>query len=232
MSSKGLCSRREAEAYISRGLVYVNGQKISEPGTKILPSDNIVIKTPRDEPPKITVVINKPIGYVSSQPENKYKSAISLITPINRSTAYLSKRRFRRSHLKGLAPAGRLDINSTGLLVLTQDGRVARNLIGENSDIEKEYIVRTEGLLTESKLKKLNQSMLLEGIRLKPAKVIRIKDNQLNFILKEGKKRQIRRMCEKLDLQVLTLHRIRIGNINLGPLKIGTWRYLSNNEGF
>ena len=232
MSQRGLSSRREAESYISRGLVYVNGHKINEPGTKLLPTDIITIKRPQNEAPKITVLVNKPIGYVSSQPEKNYKSAVSLITPENRSASHYSKRKFRRSHLRGLAPAGRLDINSTGLLVFTQDGLIAKHLIGNNTQTEKEYVVRILGSLTDSKIRKLSEGMSLDDTRLKPAKVTRTKKDQLNFILQEGKKRRIRRMCEKLDLQVITLHRIRIGKILLGPLKLGTWRYLNNSEEF
>ena len=134
--------------------------------------------------------------------------------------------------MRGIAVAGRLDIDSTGLLVLTQDGRVARHLIGETSDVEKEYLVRVSGKLTEHGLSLLNLGLSLDGKALKPAVVRWQNDDQLQFILKEGKKRQIRRMCELVGLKVLGLKRVRIGNVRLGDLPAGQWRYLRQNERF
>lgn len=139
---------------------------------------------------------------------------------------------FQRRFLKGLAPAGRLDIDSTGLLVLTQDGRIAKQLIGEHSTIEKEYLVRVEGELSENGLKKLNFGLSLDGVQLKPAKVSWQNEDQLRFVLREGRKRQIRRMCELVGLKVIGLKRIRIGSITLGKLPLGQWRYLKPNERF
>jgi len=123
-----------------------------------------------------------------------------------------------------------LDIDSTGLLVLTQDGRVARQLIGENSTIEKEYLVRVEGELSEAGLKKLNHGLELDGVKLKPAKVSWQNEDQLRFVLREGRKRQIRRMCELVGLNVVGLKRVRIGSVSLGKLPLGQWRYLRPNE--
>jgi 23S rRNA pseudouridine2604 synthase len=143
-----------------------------------------------------------------------------------------ARQRFRPLHLKNLAPAGRLDIDSTGLLVLTQDGRVARQLIGENSAIEKEYLVRVEGKLDEKGLKLLNHGLSLDGKALKPARVSWQNEDQLRFILKEGKKRQIRRMCELVGLRVTGLKRVRIGKVMLGDLPPGQWRYLRRDEKF
>ena len=139
---------------------------------------------------------------------------------------------FKREHLKELAPAGRLDIDSTGLLVLTQDGRIAKQLIGEDADMDKEYLVRVEGTLSPIDLKRLNHGLSLDGKALKPAKVRWQNEDQLNFILREGKKRQIRRMCELVGLRVVGLKRIRIGRVVLGDLPIGQWRYLRADEKF
>ena len=139
---------------------------------------------------------------------------------------------FQRGFLHGLAPAGRLDIDSTGILVLTQDGRVARHLIGEDSSVEKEYLVRVEGTLSDADLKRLNHGLSLDGEQLKPAKVSWQNEDQLRFVLREGKKRQIRRMCEMVGLFVVGLKRVRIGSVNLGKLPQGQWRYLRNNEQF
>ena len=134
--------------------------------------------------------------------------------------------------MRGLAPAGRLDIDSQGLLVLTQDGRIAKQLIGEDSQIEKEYLVRVDGQLSEKDLKLLNHGLSLDGARLKPAKVSWQNKDQLRFILKEGKKRQIRRMCELVGLKVVGLKRVRIGKVRLGDLPQGEWRYLRPDERF
>jgi 23S rRNA pseudouridine2604 synthase len=138
--------------------------------------------------------------------------------------------------LRGLAPAGRLDIDSTGLLVLTQDGRVARTLIGDDSRIEKEYLVRVQrtqpGPLPAEGLAKLQHGLVLDGKPLKPAKVSWANEDQLRFVLREGKKRQIRRMCELVGLDVTGLKRVRIGSVVLGKLPLGQWRYLRPDERF
>ena len=131
-----------------------------------------------------------------------------------------------------LAPAGRLDIDSQGLLILTQDGRIAKQLIGAESEIEKEYLVRVEGALPKDKLALLNHGLSLDGKALKPAQVSWQNQNQLRFILQEGKKRQIRRMCELVNLKVTGLKRVRIGNIGLRDLPEGKWRYLQDGENF
>lgn len=234
MAEKGICSRREADAFIERGLVYVDGERISTLGTKVDPSQTVVLdqKAIAELGHYVTFLLNKPVGYVSSQPEKGYKAAVTIISRETRFKADSSKLRFNPSQLKGLAPAGRLDIDSQGLLVLTQDGRIARQLIGEDSDIEKEYVVRFDGTLTDRGLVLLNHGLSLEGKALKPAKVEQQSDNQLRFILKEGKKRQIRRMCELVGLKVTALKRIRIGKIKLGNLPVGQWRYMGEDERF
>jgi 23S rRNA pseudouridine2604 synthase len=135
-------------------------------------------------------------------------------------------------HLRGLAPAGRLDIDSSGLLVFTQDGRIAKQLIGAGSEVEKEYLVRVEGRLAVQGLALLNHGLSLDGQALKPAQVVWQNEDQLRFILREGKKRQIRRMCELVGLKVTGLKRVRIGNVKLGELPLGKWRYLGSDEAF
>jgi 23S rRNA pseudouridine2604 synthase len=139
---------------------------------------------------------------------------------------------FRPSHLRGLAPAGRLDIDSTGLLVFTQDGRVARRLVGHDSEVEKEYLVRVEGTLSEGGLEKLRHGLELDGVKLKPAKVSWANEDQLRIVLREGRKRQIRRMCEMVGLVVTGLKRVRTGGVPLGKLPPGQWRYLHKGERF
>jgi 23S rRNA pseudouridine2604 synthase len=180
----------------------------------------------------VTILLNKPIGYVSGQAEGGYKPAITLIGPATRWRDDRSPVSFAPRQLRGLAPAGRLDIDSTGLLVLTQDGRIARQLIGQDSEIEKEYLVRVQGKLAQRDLERLNHGLSLDGAALKPAEVTWQNRDQLRFILKEGKKRQIRRMCELVGLTVTGLKRVRIGNVTLGDLPVGEWRYLRRDERF
>jgi 23S rRNA pseudouridine2604 synthase len=185
---------------------------------------------------KVTVLINKPVGYVSGQAEDGYEPALVLVTPQNLWSEDRSGTRFLREHLRSLVPAGRLDIDSVGLLVLTQDGRVAKQLIGEDSEVEKEYLVRVasaEGKrLSDESLALLRHGLELDGEALRPALVEWVNDDQLRFVLKEGKKRQIRRMCEGVGLQVLGLKRVRIGKVMLGDLPAGQWRYLRADESF
>jgi 23S rRNA pseudouridine2604 synthase len=136
------------------------------------------------------------------------------------------------AHLRGLAPAGRLDIDSTGLMVFTQDGRIARQLVGEDSRIEKEYLVRVEGRLSREGLALLNFGLELDGEPLKPAKVSWQNEDQLRFVLRQGRKRQIRRMCEQVGLRVTGLKRVRIGSVLLANLPVARWRYLRPDEHF
>ncbi len=233
MAEQGLCSRREADEYIVRGWVYVDGERITELGTRADPSAKITLdqQAKATQQRQMTVLLHKPVGYVSGQPEPGFQPALVLIRPENQHRTPDTPV-FHASHLKGLAPAGRLDIDSTGLLVLTQDGRIARQLIGENSKVEKEYLVRVAGQLIENGLELLNHGLELDGRALKPAKVEWLNDDQLRFLLHEGRKRQIRRMCELVGLRVTGLKRVRTGKIRLGDLPLGKWRYLRDNETF
>lgn len=239
MADRGLCSRREADEWISNGWVMVNGEIIETLGTRISSDAEIIISSYAHEvqAENVTILLHKPVGYVSGQAEDGYQPAIVLVHPDsewlddpNRNPD--NAREFERRHLRGLAPSGRLDIDSTGLLVLTQDGRVARHLIGEDSSVEKEYLVRVEGALSDDGLKRLNHGLSLDGEKLKPAKVSWQNEDQLRFVLREGKKRQIRRMCEMVGLHVVGLKRVRIGSVNLGKLPLGQWRYLRSDERF
>jgi 23S rRNA pseudouridine2604 synthase len=234
MAAQGLCSRREADTYIERGWVFVDGARVSELGTKIYPSQRITLSraAAAEQTARVTILLNKPVGFVSGQPEPGYKPAVSLVTRESHWQNDRGTTRFHPSHLKGLAPAGRLDIDSQGLLVLTQDGRVARRLIGEDSAIEKEYLVRVTGPLSAQGLERLNHGLSLDGVALKPARVAWQNRDQLRFVLREGKKRQIRRMCELVGLAVTGLKRVRIGRVKLGELPSGQWRYLGPDEQF
>ncbi|WP_426338277.1 pseudouridine synthase [Pseudoduganella sp. S-14] len=238
MSELGLCSRREADEWIAKGWVRVDGQVVSELGTKVYPSQKVTVErqAAAEQARRVTILINKPVGYVSGQAEDGYQPAVVLIKPENRWAEDRSPERFDRNQLRSLVPAGRLDIDSVGLLVLTQDGRVAKQLIGENTNVDKEYLVRVEytkpGRLPDSDLQRLNHGLWMDGKPLLPAKVRWQNDDQLSFTLREGKKRQIRRMCEMVGLRVLGLKRVRIGRVKLGNLPEGQWRYLSPDERF
>jgi 23S rRNA pseudouridine2604 synthase len=234
MAALGLCSRREADEWIAKGWVRVDGERITELGTRTLPEQRITIdrQASVEQARRVTILLNKPIGYVSGQAEDGYKPASVLIGSASHWADDPSGTKFERNHLRGLAPAGRLDIDSTGLLVLTQDGRVARQLIGADSGIEKEYLVRVSGRLSAADLALLNHGLSLDGVPLKPAAVSWLNADQLRFVLKEGKKRQVRRMCELVGLTVLGLKRVRIGRVMLGHLPSGQWRYLGADESF
>ena len=181
---------------------------------------------------KATVILNKPVGYISHlDDEKEFTPASSLITPDN---FYINNniRQNSRFNTTGLAPAGRLDIDSSGLLVLTQDGRIAKQIIGENAIIEKEYLVRIDGTLNDTSMDLLNHGLSLDDYKLKPAKVFWQNEDQLSFTLIEGRHRQIRRMCDLVGVTVVGLKRVRIGNVRLGDIPTKRWRFLNSNESF
>ncbi|MHB1247063.1 MAG: pseudouridine synthase [Sulfuriferula sp.] len=234
MSVRGLCSRREADVYIERGWVKVDGLLVNELGSKVSPDCRIELarQAQHEQGSRVTILLNKPVGFVSAQAEDGYKPAATLVTAPNHYADDRSGNRFSNEHVRGLAPAGRLDIDSTGLLVLTQDGRIAKQLIGEDSSVDKEYLVRVHGKLSTEGLKLLNHGLKLDDVALRPARVSWQNQDQLSFILREGKKRQIRRMCELVGLKVVGLKRVRIGAVKLGELPVGQWRYLATDEKF
>lgn len=242
LAEMGLCSRREADTWIENGWVLVNGHPAAM-GVKVTASDKVEIdhRAQGHQDALVTILLHKPMGYVSGQAEDGHEPAITLIHGRNHWREDRSKKRMQPYQLRGLAPAGRLDIDSIGLLVLTQDGRIARQLIGEDSEIEKEYLVRVtyqdqatdvQKLFPSAQLMRLRHGLSLDGKALKPARVEWQNPEQLRFVLKEGKKRQIRRMCELVGLRVVGLKRVRIGRVALGNLPVGQWRYLSAQEKF
>jgi len=242
MAQLGLCSRREADDWIGQGWVRVNGQPATV-GLQVADSDRIEVdrRAHGYQAAQVTILMNKPVGYVSGQAEDGHQPAITLIEARTQWRGDTSGRRFLPVHRKGLAPAGRLDIDSVGLLVLTQDGRVARQLIGDDSRIEKEYLVRVslDGVDTDvqarfdpDRLARLRHGLSLDGKPLQPAKVQWQNPEQLRFVLTEGRKRQLRRMCELVGLRVVGLKRVRIGGVMLGNLPPGQWRYLRPDERF
>ncbi len=271
MAELGMASRREADEWIGKGWVKVNG-KVAEMGMQVLPGVRIEIdkQAQGQQANQVTILLNKPIGLVSGQAEDGHEPAITLIQPQNRWAEDNARFFFHGSQLKSLVPAGRLDIDSTGLLVMTQDGRVARQLIGEDSVMEKEYLVRVvytgvansaaanspaatyggkvqqlsriddddpvsadvQSVFPPEKLRLLRHGLRLDDQALKPAQVEWQNPEQLRFVLTEGKKRQIRRMCELVGLRVVGLKRVRVGKVMLGNLPVGQWRYLQPHEKF
>ncbi len=271
MAELGLASRREADDWIAKGWVKVNG-RVAQMGMQVRPDVKIEIDkfAQGQQAKQVTVLINKPLGLVSGQAEDGHQPAITLVQPQNRWAQDNARFFFHPSQLKSLVPAGRLDIDSTGLLVLTQDGRVARQLIGEDAVMEKEYLVRViytrvenalaadsaaatyaaaptqlnriddddpvsqdvQAVFPPEKLALLRHGLKLDGQALQPARVEWQNPEQLRFVLLEGKKRQIRRMCEQVGLKVVGLKRVRIGRVMLGNLPVGQWRYLAPHEKF
>ena len=235
LTDQGIASRREADDWIAAGWVRVDGE-MAVLGQRVRPEQRIDIDPAarKEQARSVTILLNKPVGYVSGQAEDGYPPAASLVTEANRWAD--EKRPFHPGHARGLAPAGRLDIDSTGLLVLTQDGRIAKLLIGEHSLVEKEYLVRVAHAFADgvpdSALQLLRHGLELDGEALKPAKVSWANEDQLRVVLQQGKKRQIRRMCEAVGLQVVGLKRVRIGSVVLGKLPAGQWRHLRDDERF
>lgn len=236
MAARGLASRREADEWISQGWVRVDG-RIAVLGQRVQGSEQVTVDpvARREQARRVTILLNKPLGLVSGQAEDGYEPASVLVSPERRWSEDRGNP-WHPGHARGLAPAGRLDIDSTGLLVLTQDGRIARLLIGESGEVEKEYLVRVvpiaPGSFREDGLQRLRHGLQLDGVSLRPAKVSWANEDQLRFVLREGRKRQIRRMCELVGLKVLALKRVRIGRVSLGPLPLGQWRYLRDDERF
>jgi 23S rRNA pseudouridine2604 synthase len=225
LASEGVCSRREAEALIADGAVRINGERVEDAGRKIEPGQTIEVAKAGAES-LITAVLNKPIGYVSAQPEAGQVPAARLLTRGN----LVGVAETLPTKTTSLAPLGRLDQDSRGLLLLSEDGVLAKALVGETSKLDKEYLVRIDGAISERKLALLRQGLALDGKQLKPAKIEQVEPQRLRFILNEGRKRQIRRMCELVELDVTDLLRLRIGPLKLGDLKEGQWRSLGSPE--
>jgi 23S rRNA pseudouridine2604 synthase len=225
LAQEGVCSRREAEALIAKGAVRVDGARVEDPGRKIEPGQTIEIGETAARP-QFSIILNKPVGYVSAQPEGNQIPAARLITRTNLhgEAAHLPTKR------TSLAPLGRLDQDSRGLLLLSEDGVLAKAVIGPESKLDKEYIVRVAGAVNDKKLALLRHGLSLDGRQLKPAKVAQIEPSVLRFVLIEGRNRQIRRMCEAVALEVIDLRRTRIGPLQLDHLPEGRWRPLTAQE--
>ncbi|MNX81105.1 Ribosomal large subunit pseudouridine synthase F [compost metagenome] len=227
LGQTGVCSRREAEALIAAGMVTIDGETVTDAGRKIEPGQTLTLNDKGEAAlaSGVTILIHKPLGYVSGQPEPDKIPAVRLLTEANRVGEGAVP-----AEDASLPPIGRLDEDSRGLLMLSSDGVVAKAVIGPQSRLDKEYLVRIEGDVTEKKLALLRRGLMLDGRILKYAKVSRMEQNRLRFILTEGRNRQIRRMCEMVDLEVIDLLRIRVGPIHLNNLPEGKWRMITAEE--
>jgi 23S rRNA pseudouridine2604 synthase len=225
LGQSGVCSRREAEGFIEAGLISIDGEVVADSGRKILPGQTLTLADAAGPAP-LSVVLHKPMGIVSAQPEPGQTPAVRLLTraALQGEAPYIPDRDTR------LAPLGRLDMDSRGLLLLSDDGVLAKAIIGPESDLEKEYLVTVTGRVTPEKIARLCHGLSMDGRQLKPAKVSVDQGQELRFILKEGRNRQIRRMCELVGLHVMDLVRIRIGSLKLGDLAEGRWRALTAAE--
>lgn len=227
LAQAGVCSRREAETLIEAGAVMIDGERVTDVGRKIAPGQTLVLNDRAELglEAQVSVVIHKPVGIVSAQPEHGQIPAARLLT---------SERQFGAgivpSSRASLPPLGRLDQDSRGLLLLSEDGVLAKAIIGPESEVDKEYVVTVAGKIDRNKIQKLRHGLELDGRQLKPAKVA-LQDTQiLRFVLTEGRNRQIRRMCELVELEVTDLIRVRVGPLLLGDLPEGKWRHLTPAE--
>lgn len=216
LSRAGICSRRKGEEYIKAGWVKVNGKIVSELGVKVDPDKDVVevdSDAIRSDTAPIYIALNKPAGYVSSCHQQNEKIVLDLLDITER-----------------VYPIGRLDKDSTGLLLLTNDGHLHHRLSHPSFNHEKAYEVTVAKPLPEGALRKLADGLPMMGSRTRPARVKRISARRFRIILQEGKNRQIRRMVRKVGNQVVDLKRIRIANIELGSLPLGRWRHLTKKE--
>ena len=228
LAREGVCSRREAEALIAGGLVSIDGAVVEDVGRKITAGQTLTLadRGQADLAAQLTAVLHKPVGVVSAQPEPGQTPAVRLLSKAN----LVGDAPSIPGPETSLAPLGRLDMDSRGLLLLSEDGVLAKAVIGPASRLDKEYLVRVTGQVTEGRLKQLRHGLRLDGRQLKPAGVSVIGDQRLRMVLTEGRNRQIRRMCDLVGLSVVDLLRVRIGPLKLGDLPEGKWRALTAEE--
>ena len=228
LARSGVCSRREAEALIGQGLVSIDGRAVVDAGHKIEPGQTLTLADAARSKLEgaLTVILHKPRGVVSAQPEPGQTPAIRLLT----AEALIGEAPAIPDRDSKLAPVGRLDLESRGLLILSEDGVVAKAVIGPDAELEKEYRVAVIGAVTERKLAQLRHGLELDGRRLRPADASLVSDQRLRIVLREGRNRQIRRMCELVELKVVDLFRVRVGAVWLGTLPEGRWRVVTADE--
>ena len=224
LAQAGVASRRKCEEYIEQGRVKVNGKTITELGTKVNPEtdkvefDNKLISKQNEE--YTYILLNKPIDYVTTVKDQFNRNTVLDLVKVN----------------KRLVPVGRLDMFTSGALILTDDGDFVYKVTHPKHEITKTYTVTLKGIVTKEDVKKLENGVDIGDFTTSKARVKILKTDEetnksrLEITIHEGKNRQIRRMCEAIDKKVLALHRSKIGNIGVKDLKIGTWRYLKKSE--
>lgn len=227
LGQSGVCSRREADALIADGLVSIDGETVTDAGRRIEAGQTLTLADRATEAlaAGMTLILHKPVGYVSGQPEPGKTPAVRLLTAETRVGEGAVP-----AMDASLPPIGRLDEDSRGMLLLSSDGVVAKAVIGPQSELDKEYRVRVTGEVTDRALKLLRHGLMLDGRVLKRAEVVQLDSDRLKITLREGRNRQIRRMCEMVGLRVVDLKRVRIGPLSLGDLPEGRWRHLTPSE--
>ena len=224
LAEAGIASRRKAEEYIIAGRVKVNNKIIQELGTKIdIEKDEVYFDNKKvllAEDKKVYILLNKPLDYVTTSKDQFGRNTVLDLVKVK----------------ERIVPVGRLDMYTSGALILTNDGDFVYKVTHPKHEIEKTYTVTVKGIVNNEDVEKLRTGVEIDGYKTKPAKVKILKTDEeknisrLEIIIHEGKNRQVRKMCEAINKKVLALHRSKIGNISVKDLKLGTWRYLSDKE--
>ena len=224
LATQGIASRRKCEEYITQGKVKINGETVTNLGTKVDPNKDKIdfngkeIKNKKE--PHVYILLNKPIDYVTTVKDQFGRNSVLDLVKIN----------------KRIVPVGRLDMYTSGALILTDDGEFVYKITHPKHEITKTYTVTLKGIPSKEEIKKLETGVDIGGFVTSKAKVKILKTDEeagksrLEITIHEGKNRQIRKMCEAIDKKVLALHRSKIGNIGVKDLKLGTWRYLTPKE--
>lgn len=223
LANCGIASRRKCEEYILQGKVKVNGEVVTELGTKINPEKDVIEfenKKVRENTKHVYILLNKPIGYVTTADDQFGRDTVLELVKVK----------------ERIVPVGRLDMYTSGALILTNDGDFVYKVTHPKHEIEKTYTVTVKGIVQNSKVEQLRQGVQIEDYITKPAKVKILKTDteknisRLEITIHEGKNRQVRKMCEAIGRKVLALHRSKIGGIGVKDLELGKWRYLSPKE--
>ena len=224
IANQGICSRRKAEEYITSGRIKVNGNVIMELGTKIDPNKDIIEvdgkKISNIAGKKVYILLNKPIGYVTTTRDQFNRNTVLDLVNVK----------------EKVLPVGRLDMYTSGAIILSNDGDFIYKITHPKYEVEKTYNVTLKGQVTDEEIEQLKNGVQIENYVTGKAKVkiLRIdkeKDlSRVEIIIHEGKNREVRKMCEAIGRKVLALHRTKIGNISVKDLRLGTWRYLKPNE--